>query len=398
MGGNPVFIASGKGSRIADIDGRQYVDYVCSWGPLIHGHAYPPVAKAIQQAAALGTSFGAPTLAETALAKRLVEAFPSIEQVRLVNSGTEAAMSAVRLARAFTKRDLLIKFEGCYHGHADGLLVKAGAAPNNLGAPSSPGIPLDFGRQTLSLPYNHPDAVAAAMEARGSSVACMIVEPVAGNMGVVPPNPGFLEALRELCTKHGALLIFDEVTTGFRVAYGGAQERYGIPADVTILGKVIGGGLPLAAYGAREEIMSQLAPLGSTYQAGSLCGNPVAVAAGLATLKGLSRPGFYRDLATLTERIIAGFQEAAKRARATAQFASVGSMFCYFFSRRPVADYRGALACDTKRYAQFFRAMLRAGYYFPPSQFESAFLSAAHSEEDVQRTIQAAEEAFKTTT
>ncbi len=394
VGGTPVFIASGKGSRITDIDGNTYIDYLGSWGPLILGHAHPEVVAAVRAAAERGSSFGAPTEAETRLAELIVEAVPSVEKVRLVNSGTEATMSAIRLARAFTGRDAVVKFEGCYHGHADGLLVAAGSGAATFGVPSSPGVPADYARHTIVLPYNDPDAFKELCQARGDEIAAVIVEPIAGNMGLVPPQPGFLEALRELTARHGIVLIFDEVITGFRVAYGGAQALYGITPDLTTLGKIIGGGLPVGAYGGRAEIMDHISPTGPTYQAGTLSGNPLAVAAGIATLEVLKRGDVYPRIASLCEKLCEGLGEAAAAAGVVRHATRVGSMFCGFFCQGPVVNYSDVKRADTERYAAFFHGMLDRGVYFAPSQFETAFVSAAHTDEDIEQTIAAAREVF----
>jgi glutamate-1-semialdehyde 2,1-aminomutase len=388
VGGNPPFIARGEGSHIIDADGNIYIDYVCSWGPLLLGHRHPVIVQAISDALEIGTSFGAPTEQEVVFAEMIRDAVPSMEMVRLVNSGTEATMSAVRVARGFTGRDITVKFEGCYHGHVDSLLVKAGSGVATLGLPDTQGVPRAFCDTTVSLPYNSIDAVEQAFRAHGGRIAAVIVEPVAGNMGCVPPAPGFLEALREQTARHGAVLIFDEVMTGFRVAWGGAQQRYGIRPDMTTLGKVIGGGLPIAAYGGRADIMKQVAPSGPIYQAGTLSGNPVAVAAGIAMLRYLREfPDVYDQL---EERAAA----IAASAPAGITVNRVGSMFTFFFTDQPVTDYASAKRSSTERFGQFFRRMLERGIYLAPSQFEAAFVSAAHTPADVQKTIEAAREAF----
>ena len=388
VGGNPLFLARGEGSHVFDVDGNRYIDYVGSWGPLLIGHRHPEILEALQRALAIGTSFGAPTEAEVELAAAICDAAPSIEMVRLVNSGTEATMSAIRLARGFTGRELTVKFEGCYHGHVDSLLVKAGSGVATLGLPDTAGVPKSFADSTIALPYNSVAAVEEAFHKHGDRIAAVIVEPVVGNMGCVPPGPGFLEALRDLTGRHGALLIFDEVMTGFRVAFGGAQQRYGIRPDLTTLGKVIGGGLPVGAYGGRKEIMSQVAPAGPIYQAGTLSGNPLAVAAGLAMLKHLKRhPEIYGQLEARAAALCAAAPPGVTVNR-------VGSMFTFFFTEGPVTDYDSAKRCDTARFGRFFRAMLERGIYLPPSQFEAAFVSAAHSDEDIRQTIAAAREAF----
>jgi len=389
VGATPPFIARGEGSHIFDVDGNEYIDYVGSWGPLLLGHRHPAVLAAIEKALAIGTSFGAPTEQEIDLAAAICEAVPSIEMVRLVNSGTEATMAAIRVARGFTGRDLIVKFEGCYHGHVDSLLVKAGSGVATLGIPDTQGVPKSFCDTTIALPYNSVDAVDQAFRTHGAHIAAIIVEPVVGNMGCVPPLPGFLDALRDLTARHGALLIFDEVMTGFRVAFGGAQERFHIRPDLTTLGKVIGGGLPVGAYGGRNDIMSQVAPAGPIYQAGTLSGNPLAVAAGLAMLRHLkAHPEVYSQLESRAAALCAA-------APAGVIVNRVGSMFTFFFTDQPVTDYESAKRSDTARFARFFRAMLDRGIYLAPSQFEAAFVSAAHTEEDVAKTIAAAREAFR---
>jgi glutamate-1-semialdehyde 2,1-aminomutase len=387
VGGDPPFIARGKGSHIFDIDGNEYIDYVCSWGPLLLGHCHPAIVEAVRQALETGTSFGAPTEREVDLAEAIRDAVPSMEMVRLVNSGTEATMSAIRVARGFTGRELTVKFEGCYHGHVDSLLVKAGSGLATLGIADTQGVPKGFTDTTLPLPFNSVDAVEAAFRAHGSRIASVIVEPVAGNMGCVPPQPGFLEALREITTRYGALLILDEVMTGFRVAYGGAQARFGILPDMTTLGKVIGGGLPIAAYGGRADIMNCVAPVGPVYQAGTLAGNPLAVAAGLAMLRYLkAHPQVYTELETKSAAI-------AGAAPAGATVNRVGAMFTWFFTDEPVTDWDSAKRADTSKFAAFHRTMLEQGIYLPPSQFEAAFVSAAHTRDDIA-TTRAAVESF----
>ena len=395
VGGTPVFIDHAEGCRVTDVDGNTYVDYVASWGPLILGHAAPEVVAAVQAAAAKGSSFGAPTLAETRLAEIIVEAVPSIDKVRLVNSGTEATMTAIRLARAFTGRDAVVKFEGCYHGHVDALLIAAGSGATTLGIPSSPGVPAAVVEQTLLLPYNDLDAVRALCAARGAEIAAIIVEPVAGNMGMVPPVPGFLEGLREITRQHGIVLIFDEVITGFRASWGGAQELFGVTPDLTTLGKIIGGGLPVGAYGGRADIMDTVAPVGAMYQAGTLSGNPLATAAGTAVLEALRDGSVYRKINALCERLCQGMADAAAEAGIARCGTGLQSMFCGFFCEGPVRNYADAKRCDTARYAVFFHGMLARGHYFAPSQFETGFLSRAHTEADVDATIEAAREVFR---
>lgn len=383
VGGTPRFIASGSGSQITDVDGNSYIDYVCSWGPLLLGHRPAPVITALRDALERGTSFGAPTEAEVEFAELIREAMPSMEMVRLVNSGTEATMSALRLARGFTGRELVIKFEGCYHGHVDSLLVKAGSGVTTLGIPDTAGVPAAFAGTTLALPFNSIAAVERIFATRGSEIAAVIVEPVAGNMGCVPPVKGFLECLRELTAKQGALLIFDEVMTGFRVAYGGAQQLYGIQPDLTTIGKIAGGGLPLAAYGGRTDIMKKVAPCGPVYQAGTLSGNPLAVAAGLAMLRYLrDHQEIYAELEQKTARILSAVPPSV-----TAN--QVGSMATIFFTPYPVADYEDAKRSDTARFSAFFHHLLECGIYWPPSQFEAVFVSAAHTAEDIEKTREA---------
>ncbi|MDD5560307.1 glutamate-1-semialdehyde 2,1-aminomutase [Candidatus Methylomirabilis sp.] len=394
VGGQPVVIERAHGCRLYDVDGQSYIDYVGSWGPMIVGHAHPAVVKAIQEAAALGVSYGAPTPWETILAQMVVEAIPSIELVRFVNSGTEATMSAIRLARGVTRRDRIVKFEGCYHGHADSLLVKAGSGAMTFGVPDSLGVPPDLARLTMTLPYNNVDAVRSAFEAMGNEIACVIVEPVVGNMGVVPPKPGFLTALREMTAAHGSLLVFDEVMTGFRLGKGGAQALYGIRPDLTCLGKIIGGGLPVGAYGGPRSVMEQVAPLGPVYQAGTLSGNPLAMRAGIETLRLLDEPGFYERLETKGKQLEAGLRELAAQEGIALQCQRVGSMCTAFFTEQPVIDYQTARTADTDRYAAFFWAMLQRGVYLPPSQFEAAFLSDAHAAADIESTLLAAKDAL----
>ncbi len=394
VGGEPLFIQRGAGSHIWDADGNEYIDYVLSWGPLILGHAPPAIVATICQAAQDGTSFGAPTARETELAELVCALVPSVERVRFVNSGTEAVMSALRLARAFTGRDLIIKFDGCYHGHADGLLARAGSGVATLGLPDSPGVPRDAASKTLIAPYNDLAAVEALCAQHPGAVAAVIVEPIAGNMGFVLPQPGFLAGLRALTQAAGALLIFDEVMTGFRVAPGGAQALYGVTPDLTTLGKVIGGGLPVGAYGGRAEIMALVAPQGPMYQAGTLAGNPLAMAAGIATLRALQAPGTYERLGAVAARLAEGFTAAAQRADVPFTAASAGGMWGYFFTAGPVTDYATARQADTDRFARFFQSMLAHGVYLAPSQFEAAFVSLAHTDGDIARTLAAAEAAL----
>ena len=389
VGGTPPFILRGEGSHIYDVDGNSYIDYVGSWGPLLFGHRFPPVIEALTSVLAVGTSFGAPTEREIHLAEKIRAAMPSMEMVRLVNSGTEATMSALRVARGFTGRDLTVKFEGCYHGHVDSLLVKAGSGIATLGIPDTAGVPAAFADTTLALPFNSIDALESVFQSHGDWIAAVIVEPVAGNMGCIPPAPGFLEAMRDLCTKHGSVLIFDEVMTGFRLARGGAQERFGIRPDMTTIGKIVGGGLPIAAYGGRTDIMTKVAPTGPIYQAGTLSGNPLAVSAGIAMLDHIAaHPEIYAQLEARTAALCAG-------APAGITVNRVGSMFTWFFTDQPVTDYETAKRSDTKRFGAFFHHMLEHGVYLAPSQFEAGFVSAAHSEADIAATADAAKEFFQ---
>lgn len=395
VGGTPLFISRGQGSHIYTAEGHELVDYVGSWGPLILGHAHPQVVAALKAAVEEGTSYGAPTEREIELARLIHQAMPAIEKVRFVNSGTEATMSALRLARAYTGRPKIVKFAGGYHGHADLLLVQAGSGVTTLGLPGSAGVPPSVVQDTLVAPYNDLEAVNTLFETFPDQIAAVIVEPVAGNMGVVPPVPGFLEGLRRLTQEHGALLIFDEVITGFRVAYGGAQGLYGIQPDLTCLGKVIGGGLPVGAYGGRREVMDQLAPLGPVYQAGTLSGNPLAMAAGIATLQVLAQPGTYEQLEERAGRLAQGLEEAARQAGVPLQINRVGSMLTPFFTDRPVRDYASAKAADAERYARFFWGLVNRGIYPPPSAFESWFVSLAHTAVDVTYTLEAVRQALQ---
>jgi glutamate-1-semialdehyde 2,1-aminomutase len=395
VGGDPVFIASGKGSSIADVDGSNYIDYVLSWGPLILGHCHPEVVEALATAIEAGTSFGACTPAEIELAERIREAYPSIERVRLVNSGTEATLSALRVARAATGREKILKFEGCYHGHGDSLLVKAGSGVATLGLPDSPGVPRALAELTVTLPFNDPAALQEAFRIHGKQLAAVILEPVVGNSGCIPPQAGFLAKLRKLTAGQGTVLIFDEVMTGFRVAYGGAQELLEIQPDLTTLGKIIGGGLPVGAYGGKAALMDWVAPAGPVYQAGTLSGNPLAVAAGIKTLEILRRPGTYERLEVISKKLASGLAAAAAKAGVPLTVNRVGSMFTCFFTRDTVTDYASAKKSDTSKFARFFRTLLERGVYFPPSQFEAAFVSTAHSEADVTLTLAAAAKAFE---
>jgi glutamate-1-semialdehyde 2,1-aminomutase len=396
VGGRPFFVDRAEGAWIFDIDGKAYLDFLGSWGPLILGHAPPPVVAALSGAAKRGTTYGAPTGGEVLMAEAITEAYPSIELVRLVSSGTEAAMSAIRLARGATGRDVILKFDGCYHGHADGLLVKAGSGGATFSIPDSRGVPASLAALTITVPFNDLSAARRAFRERSEEIAAVIVEPVAGNMGVVPPAAGFLEGLRALCTASGTVLIFDEVITGFRVAYGGAQARYGVRPDLTCLGKIIGGGLPVGAYGGRRELMEQVSPLGPVYQAGTLSGNPLAVAAGLATLAGLRDPATYAQLERLGALLEDGLLAAARKAGVPLTVNRVGSMLTGFFTEGPVTDFGSAKRSDTARYGQYFHAMLERGVFLAASQFEAAFVSTAHSESDVERAGAAAAEAMTT--
>jgi glutamate-1-semialdehyde 2,1-aminomutase len=395
VGGEPLFIERGEGSHLYDIDGNRLLDYVGSWGPHILGHGHPAVVEAIRRALALGTSFGAPTEIETALAETIIQAVPSIELVRMVNSGTEATMSAIRVARGFTGRETIVKFAGCYHGHVDSLLVKAGSAATTLGVPSSPGVPKGCTADTVCLEFNDLNQVEQLFKSRKGQIACVILEPVVGNMGVVLPQRGFLERLQTMCRQDGALLIFDEVMTGFRVAYGGAQERFGIKPDLTTLGKIIGGGMPVGAYGGRADVMRTVSPVGPVYQAGTLSGNPLAMACGLATLRVLKETNPYPRLERETERLAQGLTQGAKAAGLAHTVASVGSMFTLFFHDAPVTNYSIASKCDTQRFARYFWGMIERGIYLPCSQFEANFVSTAHTPDDIDATIGAARDVFR---
>jgi glutamate-1-semialdehyde 2,1-aminomutase len=395
VGGSPLFVARAEGARFWDADGRAFVDYVGSWGPMILGHAHPAVIEAVREAALRGTSYGAPCALEVELAERVVRHLPSVEKVRFVSSGTEATMSALRVARGFTGRRKILKFDGCYHGHADSLLVAAGSGVATLGIPGSPGVPEGTVADTLVVPFNDVAAVEAVVSAHGSDLAAVIVEPVCGNMGTVAPRPGYLEALREITRRNGTVLVFDEVMTGFRLALGGAQQLYGITPDMTCLGKILGGGLPAAAYGGRKDIMATVAPEGPVYQAGTLSGNPLAMAAGAVLLDLLTMPGTYEALEARSARLEEGLRRAAREAGATVTVNRVGSMITVFFCAGPVTDYATAKASDTKRFARFFRAMLGRGVYLPPAQFEAAFVSLAHGEAEIDATVAAAAEAFR---
>ena len=396
VGGEPVFIKRAKGAYIYGEDDRQYIDYVGSWGPMILGHTHPEVIEAVKKAADNGLSFGAPTTIETTMADKVCELVPSMDMVRMVSSGTEATMSAIRLARGYTGRDKLVKFEGCYHGHADSLLVKAGSGALTLGQPSSPGVPASVAEHTVTLPYNDLAAFDAAIDEIADQVACVIIEPVAGNMNCIPPVEGFLHGIRETCSKHGIVLIFDEVMTGFRVALGGAQGHYGIQPDLTTLGKVIGGGMPVGAFGGKREIMEHIAPLGPVYQAGTLSGNPIAMTAGLKTLELISAPGFYDELAAKVVTLTDGILAAAKDAGIDMTCNRVGGMFGLFFSDQQVNSFEQATRCDIERFRKFFHGMLDEGVYMAPSAYEAGFVSSQHTQDDLQKTIDAAAKALKT--
>ena len=397
VGSEPPFISSASGDRIYDIDGNEYIDYVLSWGPMILGHAKSEIVAALQEAVLRGTSYGAPTLLETELAKKIQAFMPNMEMLRMVNSGTESTMSALRVARGYTGRDKIVKFIGCYHGHSDGLLVKAGSGLATFGVPDSPGVPAGVAADTLTVPYNDIDAIKALFEKEGHAIAAVIVEPVAGNMGCVPPVPGFLETLRELTKAHGALLIFDEVMCGFRASSGGAQKKYNIKPDLTCLGKIVGGGLPMAVFGGSREIMSQVAPAGPIYQAGTLSGNPIAVTAGLATLSILQQdPTVFKRINQSTETLCQGLKELAAKHNVPVQVQYVGSMFTLFFSDKPVLNFDDAFACDMEAFKKFFHYNLSHGIYYAPSQYESNFMSAQHSAKDIEHTLAVADEAFAT--
>ncbi|MDA8172081.1 MAG: glutamate-1-semialdehyde 2,1-aminomutase [Nitrospiraceae bacterium] len=395
VGGTPPFISRAKGARLYDVDGNEYIDYVLSWGPMILGHAHPRVVSALRKAVGKGTSYGAPTPLEVGLAELVLKAYPSMDKVRMVNSGTEATMSAIRVARGFTGRDKVIKFEGCYHGHADGLLVKAGSGATTFGVPDSPGVPKSYAKNTITLPFNDPTALRSAIEKNWREIACLIVEPVVGNIGCVLPKPGYLEAMRRLTAKYGIILIFDEVMTGFRVSYGGAQARYGIKPDMTCLGKVIGGGLPVGAFGGRREIMEMVAPQGPVYQAGTLSGNPLAMTAGIETLKILSRKGVWDRVEERAVQLEAALGQAARKAGAEVKFYRAGTMFCTYFTGREVFDYQSAKSADTAKFGRFFSVMLEGGVNLAPSQFEAGFISLAHTPADIAKTARAAYHAFK---
>ncbi len=397
VGGDPVFFQRGEGAYLVDVDDRRYVDYVGSWGPMITGHAHPEVVRAVQDAVANGLGFGAPTAVETEMADTICALMPSLQQVRMVNSGTEATMSAIRLARGFTGRDAIVKFEGCYHGHADSLLVKAGSGALTLGVPTSPGVPADLASHTITLDFNNAEQVDATFAKLGDKIAAVIVEPVAGNMNCVPPLPEFLQTLRRCCDTHASLLIFDEVMTGFRVALGGAQALYGIKPDLTTLGKVIGGGMPVGAFGGRSDVMAHISPLGPVYQAGTLSGNPVAMAAGLANLRLVREDGFYEKLGATAEKLTAGMVQRARAAGIDLSSNQVGGMFGLFFTKQdPVSSFSQVMACDQDRFVRFFHGMLREGVYLAPSAFETGFVSSAHDEQAIDTTLEAAERVFAT--
>lgn len=397
VGGDPVFFANGEGPYLFDVDGKRYIDYVASWGPMIAGHAHPEVIRAVQEAASQGLGYGAPTEIETRMANRLCAMVPSMDMVRMVNSGTEATMSAIRLARGFTGRDRIVKFEGCYHGHSDALLVKAGSGTLTLGVPTSPGVPASVAEHTTTLTYNDIDGITQAFDEIGNETACIIVEPVAGNMNCIPPVPGFLEGLRSLCDAHGSVLIFDEVMTGFRVAAGGAQAHYSITPDLTTLGKVIGGGLPVGAFGGRRDIMEQIAPLGPVYQAGTLSGNPVALAAGLATLEQVVADGFHSQLDTSAKRLVSGLQQLADDAGIPFTTNQIGGMFgCFFSTDETITRFDQVMRCNPENFQKFYHGMLKAGVYLAPSAYETGFISSTHTDAVIDATLEAAAQTFKT--
>ena len=397
VGGDPVFFAKGEGPYLFDVDGKRYIDYVASWGPMIAGHAHPEVIRAVQEAASQGLGYGAPTEIETRMANRLCAMVPSMDMVRMVNSGTEATMSAIRLARGFTGRDRIVKFEGCYHGHSDALLVKAGSGTLTLGVPTSPGVPASVAEHTTTLTYNDIDGITQAFDEIGNETACIIVEPVAGNMNCIPPVPGFLEGLRSLCDVHGSVLIFDEVMTGFRVAAGGAQAHYSITPDLTTLGKVIGGGLPVGAFGGRRDIMEQIAPLGPVYQAGTLSGNPVALAAGLATLEQVAADGFHAQLDTRAKRLVSGLQQLADDAGIPFTTNQIGGMFgCFFSTDETITRFDQVMRCNPENFQKFYHGMLKAGVYLAPSAYETGFISSTHTDAVIDATLEAAAQTFKT--
>ena len=395
VGGNPLFIKKGSGSRVWDVDGNAYIDYVASWGPLIFGHAHPQIVEALKRQVELGTSYGASTELEIELAERVVSLVPSLEMVRMVNSGTEAVMSAIRLARGVTEREKIVKFEGCYHGHVDSMLVKAGSGLASLGIPECPGIVEDLAKNTLTLPFNDAKKVKELFAIEGNNIACIIVEPIGGNMGVVPPQTGFLEVLREVTSQVGAFLIFDEVITGFRVSSGGAQSVYGVQPDLTCLGKVIGGGLPVGAYGGSKQLMGNIAPTGSIYQAGTLSGNPLAMTAGIEMLKLLSRPSVYDELERKSEKLCAGYESNVEKLGITARFTRIGSMFSMFFTGEDITDFESVKSSDTNFFQSYFTALLEEGVYIAPSQFEAGFMSAVHTDGEIEQTIEANYRALK---
>jgi len=397
VGGDPVFFKKAKGAYVYDEDGNQYIDYVGSWGPMIVGHAHDDVLKSVQETMQNGLSFGAPTALETQMADKVCELIPSIDMVRMVSSGTEATMSALRLARGYTGRDKIVKFEGCYHGHSDSLLVKAGSGALTLGVPTSPGVPASLAEHTITLSYNNLDQVKQTFKEIGDQIACIIVEPVAGNMNCIPPVAGFLEGLREVCDEHGSVLIFDEVMTGFRVSLSGAQGRYNIQPDLTTLGKVIGGGMPVGAFGGKQKIMEHIAPLGPVYQAGTLSGNPVAMAAGFATLNIISQPNFYETLTKQTEKLAKGLEERAAKANIPLTTNQAGAMFGFFFTEeKNISTFEQVSACDAERFKKFYHGMLAEGVYLAPSAYETGFVSSAHSDDDIEKTLDAAEKVFLT--